>query len=114
MTMTKEQIAALLKDKRLENKLTGSEVVRRLELDGITISPKTLYGYERCISSPSIPIFLALCRIYEIEDVIAAVKDKPVRIALDAREERLVRYFRQASPEAQELVLKMLRPETTP
>ena len=110
---TKKQIADLLKDKRLELGLTGLEVVQRLKQQyDIDLSDKTLYGYERAVSSPNIPLFLALCRIYEIEDVLGSLeRSKTRRRALTVTEERLVTYFRQASPEAQELALKMLKPE---
>ena len=110
---TKKQIADLLKDKRLELGLTGLEVVQRLKQQyDIDLSDKTLYGYERAVSSPNIPLFLALCRIYEIEDVLGSLeRAKTRRRALTVTEERLVTYFRQASPEAQELALKMLKPE---
>jgi len=110
---TKKQIADLLKDKRLELGLTGLEVVQRLKQQyDIDLSDKTLYGYERAVSSPNVPLFLALCRIYGIEDVAGSLeKAKTRRRALTVTEERLVTYFRQASPEAQELALKMLKPE---
>lgn len=110
---TKKQIADLLKDKRLELGLTGLEVVRRLKQQyDIDLSDKTLYGYERAVSLPNVPLFLALCRIYEIEDVSGSLeRAKTRRRSLTVTEERLVTYFRQASPEAQELVLKMLKPE---
>jgi len=111
--VTKKQIANLLKDKRLECGLTGVEVVQRLKLQyDIDLSDKTLYGYERAVSSPNVPLFLALCRIYEIEDVAGSLEQsKTRRRSLTATEEKLVNYFRQASPEAQELALKMLKPE---
>ena len=109
--MTKEQVTALLYDKRREKKLTGEEVVQKLKSYGITISPKTLWGYERGNCQPPVPTFIALCKIYEIEDVIAETKAKPVSVNLTYREKMLLDYFRQASPEAQELALKMLKPE---
>lgn len=112
--VTKKAIADMLRDKRLEKGLKGSEVVSLLKEEyDIELSDKTLYGYERAVSSPSIPIFLVLCRIYEVEDVAAALENsKPRRRTLTATEEKLIQYFRSASPEAQELALKMLKPET--
>lgn len=114
--ISKKQIANLLKDKRLECGFTGVEVVQRLKQQyDIELSDKTLYGYERAVSSPSIPIFLALCRIYEVEDVAGALEGaKPRRRSLTGAEEKLVEYFRQASPEAQDLALKMLKPSEAP
>ncbi len=108
--MTKEQIAALLRDKRHEKKMTGDEVAAKLKGYGIDLSAKTLWGYENCASSPSVPTFLALCKIYEIDDVISEVKSKPVVMGLSPREEALVRYFRSASLELQDAALRMLEP----
>lgn len=109
---TKKQIADLLKDMRLEKDLKGPEVVRLLKQRfDIELSDKTLYGYENGVSSPNIPTFLALCDIYEIEDVLGALeKTKPHRRTLSPTEERLIKYFKAASPELQEAALRMLQP----
>ena len=101
---TKEAVAMFLRDKRREKKMTGQEASDKLKMYGIDISKTTIYGYENCVSGPTVPTFIALCRIYEVDDVIAEVK-------LKAKEKELLDYFRQASPEAQELALKMLKPE---
>lgn len=110
-TISKDQITALLYDKRREKKMTGEEVVQKLKGYGISISPKTLWGYEKGNCQPPVPTFIALCKIYEIEDIISETKSKPVQASLTVREKMLLDYFRQASPEAQELALKMLKPE---
>jgi len=109
---TKKQIADLLKDMRLEKDLKGPEVVRLLKQRfDIELSDKTLYGYENGVSSPNIPTFLALCDIYEIEDVLGALeKTRPHRRTLSPTEERLIKYFKAASPELQEAALRMLQP----
>lgn len=114
--INKVQIAAFLKSKRKEKNLKGPEVIQKLkQLHNIDISVKTLYGYENGVSHPDVPTFGALCEIYEVENVLDDVKAQPEvaekKISVTLREEILVRYFRQASPEAQELVLKMLKPE---
>lgn len=113
MAITKKGIADMLKDKRLECGLKGQEVTQRLKLQyDIELSDKTLYGYENAVSSPNIPTFLALCKIYGVEDVAAAIEhSKPRRRTLSLTEETLIQYFRVASPEAQELALKMLKPQ---
>lgn len=108
--ITKDQISALLKDKRHECGLTGGEVVQKLKGFGIEISDKSLWGYENGISQPAVPTFLALCKIYEIEDLISELDKRPIRTALDERERKLIRYFRLASPELQDAALRMLEP----
>lgn len=109
---TKEQLAVLLRDKRHELKLTGAEVVQKLKAYGIEISDKTLWGYEKCIASPSVQTFLALCKIYGIDDITAEAKSKPGRMILNEQEMRLIKYFRAASPEMRSATLRMLEPET--
>jgi len=107
----KEQVAAFLYDKRREKQMTGQEVSDKLKMYGINISKTTIWGYEKGVSGPTVPTFIALCKIYEVEDVIEEVKQKPVSEKLNRQEKMLLDYFRQASPEAQELALKMLKPE---
>lgn len=107
---TKDQICALLKDKRHEAGLTGGEVVQKLKSYGINISDKSLWGYENGISSPAVPTFLALCKIYEVEDLVSELHDKPARMSLNERERKLVKYFRLASPELQDAALRILEP----
>lgn len=108
---TKEQVAAFLYDKRREKNLTGQEVSDKLKMYGINISKTTIWGYEKCTSGPTVPTFLALCRIYEVDDVLSEVKAQQNNVQLKKKEKDLVEYFRQASPEAQDLALKMLKPE---
>lgn len=105
--MTKEQVASLLRTKRRELGLSGGEVVQSLRAYGVDISAKTLWGYENGVSAPSVQTFLALCRIYGVEDVIGEVKAQDV----SGREKELLRYFRAASPELQDAALRMLKPE---
>lgn len=108
---SKEAVAAFLYDKRREKKMTGQEVSDKLKMYGIDISKTTIWGYEKGVSGPTVPTFIALCKIYEVEDVISEVNAQQGNIQLKKREQELLDYFRQASPEAQELALKMLKPE---
>ena len=52
--------------------LSVEDVVAQLSEKGISISPKTLYGYENGVSLPKVSIFLALCDIYNITDPLYA------------------------------------------
>lgn len=108
---SKEAVAAFLYDKRREKKMTGQEVSDKLKMYGIDISKTTIWGYEKGVSGPTVPTFIALCKIYEVEDVISEVNAQQGNIQLKKREQELLDYFRQASPEAQDLALKMLKPE---
>lgn len=79
--MEKARISALLRSQRSLCDLTVDEVVDRLKQFGIELSPKTLYGYENGVSMPNVPIFIALCEIYHVGNIIGAVSgDAPQKI----------------------------------
>lgn len=79
--MEKARISALLRSQRSLCGLTVDEVVERLKQFGIELSPKTLYGYENGVSMPNVPIFIALCDIYHVGNIIGAVSgDAPQKI----------------------------------
>lgn len=77
--MTKEQIAQILKASRNNAGLSPGEVVEKLKNFDITISEKTLYGYENGHSSPQISTLFRLCEIYGIEDVSGTFGFEPKR-----------------------------------
>ena len=109
--LSKKDIANLLKDARARSGMTTEEVTRALGADGFEIVPKSMYNYESGTSSPPVPMFLALCRIYGIEDIEAAIKGGYERkIAVNAQEEYLIECFRKASPEVQDAALRVLQP----
>ncbi len=60
-------ISDALKAKRKELNLTASEVALKLHDCGVTISPKTLYGWENGIRQPDADVFVILCQIYGIK-----------------------------------------------
>lgn len=63
-------IPTRLKTAREKEGLTVEQVVAMLSSRGHSISAKTLYGYENGVSSPKISIFMALCEIYGISDLL--------------------------------------------
>ncbi|MCL1819397.1 MAG: hypothetical protein FWG36_01930 [Oscillospiraceae bacterium] len=69
----KEKISELLKEQRAISHLSVDDVLTRLKEKGISISPKTLYGYENGVGSPKIRTFLALCDIYGIKDIMESL-----------------------------------------
>jgi len=110
--VSKKDVANLLKDARSRCRLSVDEVAAALKEHGFEIVPKSLYNYESGLSSPPVPMFIALCKIYGIENITPGAKPVYARkIEVNEMEEKLVLYFRQATPEAQELALKMLKPE---
>jgi transcriptional regulator with XRE-family HTH domain len=69
---SKEEIAKVLKDYRQKSGLTSKDVTVKLNLKGVTVSPKTLYGWESGHSQPDADTLLLLCDIYGIDDIMFA------------------------------------------
>lgn len=63
--------AGILKSLRTRSNLSAEEVVEKLNRRGIEISVKTLYGYESGVSTPRVNTFIALCDIYQVDDIMS-------------------------------------------
>ena len=61
-----ETLAALRREKELLQK----DVAARLSAYGFKVNAKTIHNWEKCISQPSIPQFLALCDMLDVDDVL--------------------------------------------
>ena len=72
INMAASQISAILKQQRSMHKMTPEQVVSQLGERGFTISVKTLYAYESGTNLPKVPVFIALCDIYEIRDIMGS------------------------------------------
>ena len=109
--ITKKDVANILKDARARCKLSVDEVAASLKSYGFDIVPKSMYNYESGTSQPPVSMFLMLCRIYGIEDIMAA-KDRSFarKIEVSAQEEYLIECFRKATPEVQDAALRVLQP----
>jgi len=66
----KTSVGETLAELRRAKKLTQKDVAVRLAAYGFTVSVKTIYNWEKCISQPGIPQFLALCDIFGVDDVM--------------------------------------------
>ena len=76
MLLDKEMIPQLLREKRTCKNLSIEQVSARLKEIGFSVAPKTLYGYENGVSMPNVPIFIALCDIYGVTDILSAVSGR--------------------------------------
>lgn len=108
--LTREQVASFLYNKRRELGLRGQEVSDGLKLYGINISKTTIYGYENGVSSPTVPTFLALCRIYDAEDSIVETDSQNDKQILSKREQLFLQLFNDAPPGLQDAALRVLQP----
>ena len=109
--VSKKDVATMLKDARLQCKMSVDEVAAALKTYGYEIVPKSMYNYESGLSAPSAAMFLVLCKIYGIDRPGQTLENGFSRkIEVSPKEETLLEYFRAASPELQDAALRMLQP----
>ena len=70
--MKNEMIAKVLKETRKQNALSVKDVVSRLHDKSLSVSEKTIYGWENGQSQPNADTLLVLCEIYNINDILGA------------------------------------------
>jgi len=63
-------IGAVLSELRKEKKLKQKELALMLGNYGFTVQSKTIYNWEKGLSQPGIPQFIALCDILDVDDVL--------------------------------------------
>ncbi len=61
----------LLRQLREKAGYSVEDVVQKLKERGLTLSSKTLYGYENGVGTPKVNTFMALCEIYKVNDVLS-------------------------------------------
>jgi len=64
------QLGATLCQLRKEKKLMQKELAAKLALYGFDVKSKTIYNWEKALSQPSIPQFIALCDILDVDDIL--------------------------------------------
>lgn len=119
MLLTEENIAFLLRDERDRKGYSVEQVTEKLRERGISISTKALYGYENKVGKPKLSTFLALCDIYGITDILAALGfnySVPVSRSDDLTpdERELIELYRRASSDDQELIRHILKKYENP
>jgi len=63
-------IGATLSELRKSKKLMQKDVAAKLSARGFKTAAKTIYNWEKDLAQPGIPQFLALCELYEVDDVL--------------------------------------------
>jgi len=63
-------IGKTLAELRRAKKFMQKDIAAKLETHGYTVSPKTIYNWEKGLAQPSIHHFLALCDILGVDDVM--------------------------------------------
>lgn len=93
-------IGTLLKSKRKELKLSVKQVVDSLKSYNISISEKTLYGWENNYRQPDVDTFLILCAIYQISNVLDYFLNEQTK-DYSTKESILIKKYRQLTAEQQ-------------
>jgi len=73
-------IGKTLAELRKSKKLMQKEVAANMSKYGFTVNPKTIYNWEKGLAQPSIPHFLALCDMLDVNDVLwqfAGISNSP-------------------------------------
>jgi|WetSurMetagenome_2_1015567.scaffolds.fasta_scaffold05027_17 transcriptional regulator with XRE-family HTH domain len=106
--MSKQSIAKLLKEYRKKNKFSVNEIIEKLKLHGISLSAKTLYGYENGVSSPDVDTFMLLCIFYGIKNFDSVMNDNSIDEPISQYEKQLLVFFRQLNSDGQESALTVV------
>jgi transcriptional regulator with XRE-family HTH domain len=104
--MTNNNIGNILRKLRDDKRFTAKKAVNCLYALGFNISEKTLYGYENGIRMPNSDLFMALCTIYEVEDVLGkfGYKDLKNAVLFNNEEWELLEHFRIFNKAGQEKI----------
>lgn len=107
--MNKQYIGKVLKEYRKKNKLSVKEVALKLNEHSISISPKSIYGWESGDTQPNAETLLLLCEIYNIEQILFTFgyTNRASNYAISEYENRLLKQYR-AQPEMHDAVHKLL------
>lgn len=102
------KIGNKLRELREKNNLTVKDVVNELKKFDITISEKTLYGYESGKNSTNADMFLALCQIYNCKNVIGEFSDSADEILFTNDEWNIIEKIRKIDDYGKETISMML------
>lgn len=104
--MSSKSISLILKQGRNAKNLTPDEVVSMLNERGFSISTKTLYAYEAGTNLPKVPVFIALCEIYEIRDIVGSFGHATVPLCTN--EIRFLKLYRQLDDRNRDVAFAVL------
>ena len=90
--MNKKSIGTTLRRLRNQLGLSTDEVGALVGKSGVTIS-----GYESAQRQPSAEMFLKLCDIYKVDDIMETFFDRTTSMNLSSHEKELVRAYRKTA-----------------
>ncbi len=111
--MKKEKtIGTVLRELRKKKKMTVQEATAALAEKGFVISCKSMYAYENDTREMNADPFIALCQIYDCDNVMETFADAAADDSLPTEEEtKLLQDYRLLDRSGQETVLYILAHE---
>ena len=106
-----KNIGDTLKKLREENGMTRKDAADKLKSLGIVISDKTLYGYESGRNSANADMFLALCKIYECNNIMGTFSETVEDILFTNNEWNMVEKYRLLDQHGKEMTDFVLNKE---
>ena len=106
-----KNIGDTLKKLREENGMTRKDAADKLKSLGIDISDKTLYGYESGRNSANADMFLALCKIYECNNIMGTFSETVEDILFTNNEWNMVEKYRLLDQHGKEMTDFVLNKE---
>ena len=106
-----KQIGDTLKQLRKTSGKKSSEIIEELRAKhGISIAQSTLYGYENGHANPNIDIFLALCLIYNCQDILYTFgyTDQPKAFAFSQEDSQIIKKYHALPSSGQNMILGAL------
>lgn len=114
MQIRNPKLGMLLKQRRLHSCMSVKAVSKSLyKKYGVTVSPKTIYGWESNDSRPPLDTFFAVCNLYCIHDLTKELREctdpptPPNTFRISYKEKRFVENYRK-HPELQPGINKLL------
>lgn len=102
------EIGNVLRESRINAKMTVEQVSKILTGHGYKASPKTVYSWENGNSRPDIEVLMKLCDIYGIKDILRTFGYNGYKedgsIQLNMKEVDIVEKYRQLDSHGKEMV----------
>lgn len=89
-----------LKQARVLSGYSVKEAIEAFRSQGVDISEKTLYGWERGIRTPDADVFLCICRAYQIDSVSVFLSGKGAAVSVP----EMIRKYEALDEHGQRLV----------
>ncbi len=108
--MRNNNIGDVLKEYRKKRDLTVGEVAVTLQSKyHLNVAEKTIYGWESNQAHPTSDMFLVLCEIYQIHDILDTFQGQESQdLTLSFEEQKIITQYRKQEPGVQTAIKRVL------